>query len=61
METIINGEITHHNSYDLLTWEHPLTGEVMSAQGEFYFNESLNRYEHEVVNENDEVLYTVIA
>lgn len=59
MKTQVIGTYRGHDAYGVMEWECPTTGRLMSMDGQFAFDEE--GYWHDVLSEDDEYLYTVVA
>lgn len=55
----IKGTFSGHNANGIITWECPFTGNQLSCQGEFAYDEE--GWWHDVYDADDNYLYTVIA
>lgn len=58
---IVQGEINKAQGGHYLSWECPETGIELWCQGEFFYNEDTENYEHDVCDENGNLLYKVVA
>lgn len=57
----VNGEINKAQGGYHLTWESPNTGEELWCQGEFFYNKKTQNFEHDITDEDGNVLYKVVA
>lgn len=55
------GEANKVSGGHYLSWDCPDTNKEMWAQGEFYYNTKTEKIEHDVYDENDNLLYKVVA
>ena len=58
---IVTGEINKAQGGHYLAWECPTTGIEMWSQGEFFYNKNTEEFEHEVTDEDCNVIYKVTA
>jgi hypothetical protein len=58
---IVTGQTSGTDDNRIIQWEDPDTGEAMWSQGEFDYDPDLDKFTHDVMDEDGNLLYTVHA
>jgi hypothetical protein len=58
---IVTGHTRGTDDNRIIEWEDPDTGEIISCKGQFDYDSDLDKFTHDVVDDNRNIIYTVHA